>query len=216
VKSSNTGITALIKATQNQNLDSVRLLLENKANVNNTDDVGETALFYAVDQVNNKTDDEGESTLFSAVESTKIEIIHLLLEKNANLYHVNIKGDALDAETITKLLSQNQAVSDQADAREKNSLSYAEKRQSHSSIIHRLGEKAGNRSRPLRDEKSREKTEEIDRMTDSFEKSQLGKKEKNEPKKKKTATDNFDDIIEEPIEESLTKEPSKESLNLTI
>ena len=125
------GNTALIWAARNRHGDIVRLLLDNGADVNKTNNDNKTALFEAaryghadcvglllsvgdidVDHVNNA----GDTTLIWTAHCGHADIVRLLLENGAAVNHVNNAGNTALIEAaywrhtdIVRLLLENEA-----------------------------------------------------------------------------------------------------------
>ena len=95
------GKTALIAATESNNIQAVKLLLKSKADVNAKDENGETALFIASGQnknleiiktllkakadVNAKHYEDGAIALFHAIGNDNPEVIKALLKAGAKV-----------------------------------------------------------------------------------------------------------------------------------
>ncbi|XP_064647015.1 serine/threonine-protein phosphatase 6 regulatory ankyrin repeat subunit B-like, partial [Lineus longissimus] len=133
-------------AAEGGNIDVVRLLIENKADVHATDNEGRSPLSYAAQGGNidvvrllieNKadvhaTDNEGRSPLSYAAEGGNIDVVRLLIENKADVHATDKKGSSplsyaarggnID---VVRLLIENKADVHATDNEGRSPLSYA-------------------------------------------------------------------------------------------
>lgn len=108
-KDENNNINPLISATKKGDINSVKLLLENGCHVDDEDDKGRTALFYASAYKNiellkllfeyncnvNHVDELGCNVLFYTISNSDYDITNFLLENGANINIQSNTGENL-------------------------------------------------------------------------------------------------------------------------